>query len=164
MQATASRGPRICLVAASVLIGVNGCHGDPYSEEYVLSKPAEESIVGKYVFEACHGPHIEGVERAELILRSDQTYTATAIPAFPHGFVRRPAPLLPTASGKWRLCTTGTLYGLIGKSEVWGVDLGPDADQPSLWSPDSGERGLLFELNDPDSGEVLILRRVGAGD
>ena len=150
----------LLLIFAS--LALVGCQYDPHASLYTTSEPKTEDVVGTYVLDALHLPAEVGSARPDVVieLHADGTFAATNIPPWDSSW---PGTnffgSLLSGSGKWEKDTLGTLDP--GHKRIWGVYLRTPENRfhPADFTGDKPPYGLIFTLGDPDSGNVIILRR-----
>jgi hypothetical protein len=143
---------------------VASCQYDPHAHRYTTAKPLHRELVGTYVLQSetilqADSSELNG-RQCIVELKADGTFTAANVPPLNSdpgpGFVAR----LRSGSGKWRVDPVGRVDGGWESKTVWGVYL----DSPSELGPAhiagrTAPYGLIFSVGDPDSGEVLVLKR-----
>ncbi|NJK28722.1 MAG: hypothetical protein HC851_09760 [Acaryochloris sp. RU_4_1] len=155
------------LLSLMLILLVQGCQYDPYTQLYTTEKPPAKSVVGSYTLTSQtltpDGLAALRGKVCKIELRADGTFVATNVPPWQSGF---PATnffdTLISGSGRWRIDGVGSIGDGQGPSKThWGIYLNsPTAKfEPLGLSGQKPPYGLIYTLGDPDSGEALILER-----
>ncbi len=150
------------------LLLLPGCQYDPYAYLFTTEKPKPADVVGRYTLTeqtvttggltALHG------KPCFVELLADGTFTAANVPP-----MKLDSPgekffdELLSGSGTWSIDSVGSIDDGRGSLKAhWGIRLNsPKAEMQSAgFTEKKPPYGLIFTLGDPDSGTVMILKRV----
>ncbi|MCX6018001.1 MAG: hypothetical protein NTZ50_05750 [Chloroflexi bacterium] len=152
--------PTSLLALALLLVACSSV--DPYLSEYVLSRPAEAELVGRYhlkwqTAQKEDPPEVQ-LSRVSLELRSDGTFVAENVPVWRpinDGFA---LDRIVSTQGRWRVESLGSVADGASFREIWGVRF----DTPFGFANATGAAapyGLLFHAGAPITGAASYYTR-----
>lgn len=147
---------------------LTSCQYDPYAHNYTTVEPTEKEVIGTYEFDmqtvdrSVDKGKFEN-ERPLIVINADKTYKIIGLPTF-----KELGPLdykfngQISITGMWTIGTVGSISSGNGDYEKhWGLYLDSAPEELHNVGVLGKEKpnGLIFGFGDPDSGDVMILKK-----
>lgn len=138
----------------------------PYADESLTIEPTNEDVIGSYEFDfqtVDNSLDKEELKKGQLIINSNKTFEIVELPAFEtikpmtYKFGKQ-----ISLTGSWTIGTIGTIdFGSGGLKKHWGLilDSAPDELKYAGLMGKEKPTGVMFTFGDPDSGEVIMLKK-----
>lgn len=139
-----------------------GCQHDPNAHLLTTAEPSRQDVVGVYVLDDFSMPSELSGKSAEIVveIRPDGTFSATNVPPWELDTPKTDFfESLLSGTGRWEIGRMGTLDP--GGHTIWGVYLRDPANKmhPANFTGKKAPYGLMFQLGDPDSGYVVLMKK-----